>query len=115
MEANGIHDKYDRENERINEKIGEARFTFVCRRKDHFNEVISDMEQDNTKLRSCISKAKRLIDAILYIDSDSARIETTLNDLASALITIDEEHPDFGEVMVPEARDNPSSTFVNEV
>ena len=115
MEANGIHDKYNRENERISEKIGEDRFTFVCRRKDHFNEVVSDMEEDNGKLRGCITKAKKLIDAILTIDSDGQRIEGTLNDLASALITIDEEHPDFGAVELPEARENPSSTFVNEV
>jgi len=50
MDENSISEKYNREESSIQSKIKENRFTYVCRRKDHFNKVISDMARDNTKL-----------------------------------------------------------------
>ncbi len=115
MEAKGIHKKYEDTNELLTGKVGETRFTYICRRKEHFNGVITDIESDNQRLRSCIAKSKKLIDAILTIDNDEPKVENTLNEMAASMITIDEQTPDFGHMEIPEARDNPSSGFYNEI
>ncbi len=53
-------------------------------------------------------KAWQLIDLILAIDDDGAKIENHLNKLAKALIKIDGKEPDFSDVVVMEG-DNVSN------
>ncbi len=117
MIAEGIQEKYDREKGRLDEKIGEHWFTYICRRKDHYNQVIKDMEKDNAKLVTCIKAARKMIDSILTIDQEIKKMEATLNSLVSNLIKIDEKHPEFGTSGDEEfeAQDPPSSNFAEEI
>jgi hypothetical protein len=50
MTENEVADKYSAEKVRLDDKLGEGRFTFVSRRKDDYNVVIERMNGDNTKL-----------------------------------------------------------------
>jgi hypothetical protein len=49
-----------------------------------------------------------LIDLILAIDDDGAKIENSLNKLAKALIKIDGKEPDFKDLAVMEHYENVS-------
>lgn len=66
------------------------------------------MTGDNTKIDKSVKKARQLIDLILHIDDDGAKIENALNKLAKSLIKIDGKEPDFWDVAVME-HDNVSN------
>lgn len=112
MDENSIAEKYDREESTIKDKIKENRFTYVCRRKDHFNKVITDMTKDNTKLQSCLTSCRKNITQILNIDNNEEKIESQLNDLVGGLIQIDMKNftPDTVKL-----QEDPMSPFQQEI
>jgi len=112
MEENSIAEKYDREEDTITDKIKENRFTYVCRRKDHFNKVITDMDRDNKKLHSCIDSCEKNIEQILNIDENNDKIESSLNDLVGGLIKIDMK-PFCNDTV--KLQEDPMSPFQEEI
>jgi tRNA G10 N-methylase Trm11 len=79
-------------------KVSEVRYTYVCQRKQHYDQVIGEIETDNKKLAEAVEKAKKMIVAIYDCDKDEEKIDKTLKDLVSGLMVIDEKHPDFSDV-----------------
>lgn len=78
-------------------KVSEIRYTYVCQRKTHYDQVIGEIEGDNKKLAEAVEKARRMIVAIYDCDRDDSKVQTTLNELVSGMMTIDEKHPDFND------------------
>jgi hypothetical protein len=95
-----VANKYSTENEKLAEKVGEYRFTYVTRWKDEYSDTIERINSDNTKLKTCISHCWEKIDSILQIDDNEAVVERALNKLASSLIKIDKKKPEFGDIIL---------------
>lgn len=70
----------------------------MTQRKQHYDEVIDQIENDNKKLSDAVERARKMILAIYDCDNNEAKVQNTLNDLVSSLITIDERHPDFKDL-----------------
>lgn len=103
MEDNGVAEKYDSERTQLDVKVSEIRYTYVCQRKNHYDQVIGEIEGDNKRLADAVERARKMIVAIYDCDRESDKVQTTLNELVSSLMTIDEKHPDFND-MIQSAR-----------
>lgn len=95
-------------------KVSEVRYTYVCQRKQHYDEVIGNIEGDNKKLADAVEKARRMIVAIYDCDKNEQKIDRTLKDLVSALITIDEKNPNYDDLKGSERHSKKRSIPVDE-
>lgn len=102
MEENCVAEKYDSERTKLDVKISEVRYTYICQRKKEYDDTIKGIESDNRRLSDAIDKAKRMINSIFDIDKDENKITKTLNELVSGLMSVDQKHPDFNEVVESE-------------
>ena len=114
MEDNCVAEKYDSERTKLDVKISEVRYTYVCQRKKEYDEIIKGIESDNRRLSDAIDKAKRMINSIFDVDKDENKITKTLNELVSGLMNVDEKHPDFNEVVESERQINKKKKAVEE-
>jgi len=105
---NWLKDKYEVEKLKLEDKVDANRFTFIARKNEWYNALIDQISNDNTKIDRSIKRAWELIDLILAIDDDGAKIENSLNKLAKALIKIDGKEPDFKDLAVMEHYENVS-------
>lgn len=108
ISENRLKDRYEVEKVKLDDKVDANWFTFIARKKDKYNQLIEALTGDNTKIDKSVKKARQLIDLILHIDDDGAKIENALNKLAKSLIKIDGKEPDFWDVAVME-HDNVSN------
>lgn len=95
MEKNCVAEKYDSECTKLDVKVSETRYTYVCQRKQHYDEIITQIENDNKKLSDAVENARKMILAIYDCNNDEVKVQNTLNGLVSQSIKIDEKHPDF--------------------
>jgi hypothetical protein len=95
-------------------KVSEIRYTYVCQRKQHYDEIIGNIEGDNKKLAEAVEKARRMIVAIYDCDKNEQKIDRTLKDLVSALITIDEKNPNYDDMKGSERHHKKRSIPVDE-
>ena len=95
-------------------KVSEVRYTYVCQRKQHYDEIIGNIEGDNKKLADAVEKARRMIVAIYDCDKNEQKIDRTLKDLVSALITIDEKNPNYDDLKGSERHTKKKSIPVDE-
>ena len=95
MEKNWVAEKYDSERIKLDVKVSDVRYTYVCQRKQHYDGIIDQIEGDNKKLADAVEKARRMIMAIYDCDNNEKTVQNTLNDLVSSLIKIDQKHPDY--------------------
>jgi ribosomal protein S17E len=95
MEKNCVAEKYDSERTKLDVKVSEVRYTYVCQRKQHYDGVIEEIENDNKKLADAVEKARRMIMAIYDCQNDDVKVQNTLNEMVAGMMTIDEKHPDF--------------------
>ena len=102
MEENMVAEKYDKERTQLDLKISEIRYTYVCQRKQHFDQIIGEIESDNKKLADAVERARRMIVSIFDCNQDDEKIQKTLNELVSGLLTIDDKHPDYDEIISSE-------------
>lgn len=99
LEDEAVEEKYEAHKQRIETKINNQRYTYLCQRKEEFDNVIKNIQKDNADMAANIHKAKSMIDAIFDVTEDEQRIENVLNKLASDCIRIDEKRPDFGSIV----------------
>lgn len=104
MEENCVAERYDQERTRLDIKVSEVRYTYVCQRKQHYDETINAIESDNKMLAEAVENARKMIVSIFDCNKDIVKIQNTLNDLVSGLMTIDEKHPDFEDLRGSERR-----------
>jgi hypothetical protein len=97
MEENSVAEKYDTERTKLDVKISEIRYTYVCQRKQNYDTTISELVDDNKQLANAVEKAKSMINAIFECTQEDPKVPTTLNDLVSGLMLIDKKHPDFND------------------
>lgn len=97
MESNNVAEKYDSERTQLDMKVSEIRYTYVCQRKNHYDETIKDLIDDNQRLEDAVERAKSMIDAIFEVTQDDPKVPKTLNELVSSLMLIDKKHPDFND------------------
>lgn len=95
MEENGVAEKYDTERTRLDVKVSEIRYTYVCQRKKEFDQTIRELTDDNKQLADAVAKAKSMIDAIFEVAQGDPKVPTTLNDLVASLMLVDKKKPDF--------------------
>jgi hypothetical protein len=114
MEDNCVAEKYDSERTKLDVKISEVRYTYVCQRKKDYDEIIKGIESDNKRLSDAIDKAKKMINSIFDVDKDENKITKTLNELVSGLMNVDEKHPDFNEVAESERQFSKKKKAVEE-
>jgi hypothetical protein len=115
MEDNCVAEKYDSERTKLDVKISEVRYTYICQRKKDYDEIITGIENDNKRLSDAIEKAKRMINSIFDVDKDDNKITKTLNELVSGLMNVDEKHPDFNDVYESERHINKKKNVVEEI
>lgn len=97
METNRVSEKYDTERTKLDIKVSEIRYTYVCHRKQKFDETISNLQSDNQRLSDAVEKAKAMINAIYECTQEDPQVPKTLNELVSSLMLIDKKHPDFND------------------
>lgn len=97
MDENEIAEKYDSERTRLDMKISEIRYTYVCQRKQAFDQTINELVGDNKQLFEAVEKAKSMINSIFECTQNDPKVPTTLNELVSSLMLIDEKKPDFDD------------------
>ena len=98
MEENNVAERYDSERAKLEVKVSDVRYTFVCQRKQHYDQIIQEIENDNKNLSIAVEKAKKMIVEIYECDRNEEKIDKTLKDLVSGLITIDKKRPDFSDI-----------------
>lgn len=98
MEENCVAEKYDSERTKLDSKVSEIRYTYVTQRQKHYNQIIGEIEGDNKKLAEAVERARKMIVAIYDCDRDDDKIQNTLNELVSSMMTIDERHPDYNDL-----------------
>jgi len=65
-------------------KVADIRYTYVCQRKGHYDEIIGQIEGDNKKLAGAVEKARKMITAIYECESNEGAVQNTLNELVSS-------------------------------
>jgi hypothetical protein len=78
--------------------VSEQRYTYICQRKQHYDEVIEQIVSDNKKLSDAVEEAKKMTKAIYECSNDEDRVQNTLNSIVSELIKIDKKNPDFNDM-----------------
>jgi ribosomal protein S17E len=112
MEQNCVAEKYDSERTKLDFKVSEVRYTYVSQRKQHYDETISEIERDNKKLADAVERASKMINAVYNCDRDEDKLQNTLNELISGMITIDEKHPDYNDNEGTERHDSKKKSLV---
>lgn len=112
MEQNCVAEKYDSERTKLDFKVSEVRYTYVSQRKQHYDEIIGEIENDNKKLADAVEKARKMILAVYNCDKSEEKIQNTLNELVSGMITIDEKHPDYKDLEGTERHNNKKKSVV---
>lgn len=95
LETEKISEKYNSQRDRIKRKIDSNRYTYLCQRREEFDEVTEELKEDNVKMAIAIKKVKDLIDNIFDVKMDEARIENVQHRLARECILIDQKKPEF--------------------
>lgn len=97
MDHNCVAEKFDSEANQLENKISETRYTYICQRKQHYDDIIDQISSDNQKLSDAVEEADKMIRTIFELTHghDDPLIQTTLNDLVSKSMKIDKKHPDF--------------------
>ena len=93
--------KYDDLRDEFQDKIENGRFTYIFMEKDYFDTTIQRMKKDNALLAQKIDDAERLLESIFDVTLNEERIKKVLSRLTSDLMTIEEKHPIFDELITP--------------
>ena len=100
-----IIEKYDSHKDQLKSKIKDLRYTYICRRRKEYDDIVTDLKEDSRKMSTCIKDVKEYIDSICNVKMDEIRIENILSKLASECILIDKQNPNFGEIILPPSQD----------
>lgn len=95
LEETAATRKYDSEKTKLNVKVTEIRYTYVCQRKQAYDKIIANLIDDNKKIADSVETAKSMINSIFECSQDDPKVPKTLNELVSSLMLIDKKMPDF--------------------
>ncbi|CAI2362547.1 unnamed protein product [Moneuplotes crassus] len=106
MDKNCVAEKFDSEATFLDSKISETRYTYVCQRKQHYDDVIEQISTDNQKLSDAVEEADKMIKTIFELTNgkDDTLMQNTMNDLISKSMKIDKKNPDFTNLTDTERR-----------